>query len=163
MHLPQCERGVGQAAPLLSLLLLLLQSLLPIVFELFDPGHWRLPLQQNAGSSRLQYRSLRYSSFSGATKLVYLMQRMCKAYALVRGASITPCSRPASLPSSPALPLSPVPVASWRLVSLALCFAPGASWPCCSCSFSAALSTAFASCIRVSHLLMLLRQQDYQG
>ena len=151
MHLPQCERGVGQAAPLLPLLLLLQQSLLPVMFELLDPRHRCLPLQQNAGASWLQYRSLHYSSFSGASKPAYMMQRMHKAYTLAGGASITPCSRPASPLCSPALPLSPVPGACWRLVCLALCFAPGASWPCCSCSFSAALSTTFTHCMRVSH------------
>ena len=155
MHLLQCERGVGQAAPLLSLLLLLLQRLLPFVFELLDPRYWRLPLQQSAGESWLQYRSLLYHSCSGANKSAHLMQTLCRAYTLVGGASITPCSRPASPPCSTAPPLLPVPGASWRLISLALCSAPGESWPCCSCSFLVALSTAFAGCTHVSHTSVL--------
>ena len=76
MYLPQCKRGVGQAAPLLSLPLLLLQSLLPVVFKFLYPRHWRLPLQRNAGSSRLQCRSWCYRSFSSASKSAYLIWMM---------------------------------------------------------------------------------------
>ena len=118
MDLPQCERGVGQAAPLLPLLFLLLQGLLPVVFEFLDPCHWRLPLQQDAGGSRLKYRSLHYSSFSGASKPAYLMQGMCRANTLVGGRCLTHPLQQASL--SPLLHCTPFAASSRCVLALDL-------------------------------------------